>query len=127
MCLRNRAGLLLTGETRGAFRPRGFPPFMAWGWGSDPHTSHTANSMAKLGPILHVIVQSALGGSRVKRQDRVGVRGWKKKKENHLIANRTGHFLFSILAKGWGKGWLNKEEEGQGMEKRIRSCSFKPL
>lgn len=34
---------------------------MSCDWDSELYTSHIANSMVKLGPILHVIVQSNCG------------------------------------------------------------------
>ena len=111
MCLSNRAGLLLTGETGGAFCPPWLPLFMACAWGSDPHTSHSASSMVKLGPILHVIVQSTLGRQQGQKTESGG-QSKKRKKENHLIANRAGHYLFPYLGQGEGKGWLEKKKEG---------------
>lgn len=107
MCLSNRAGLLLVGETRGAFRPPWLTLFLACKWGSDPHTSHNANSMVKLGPILHIIVQSTLRRQQGQKTERK-----KRKKENHLIANRTGHYLFHYLRQGEGEG-VDREEGGR--------------
>lgn len=111
MCLSNRAGLLLVGETRGAFRPPWLTLFLACKWGSDPHTSHNANSMVKLGPILHIIVQSTLRRQQGQKTERGGQRK-KRKKENHLIANRTGHYLFHYLRQGEGEG-VDREEGGR--------------
>ena len=111
MCLSNRAGLLLVGETRGAFRPPWLTLFLACKWGSDPHTSHNANSMVKLGPILHIIVQSTLRRQQGQKTERGGQRK-KRKKENHLIANRTGHYLFHYLRQGEGAG-VDREEGGR--------------
>lgn len=63
-CLRSRAGLLGAGDTRGAPRAPWLPLFAAGRWGSEPHTSHTATSMAKLSAVVHVIVQSGCGSWR---------------------------------------------------------------
>ena len=111
MCLSNRAGLLLTAETRGTFCPPRLLLFMVCPWGSDPHTSHNASSIVKLGPILHVIVQSSLGRQQGQNTERGGQR--KKKKENHLIANRAGHYLFIYLCQGEGEGVVGEEEGGR--------------
>jgi len=79
VCLSNRAGLLLTAETRGTFCPPRLPLFMVCPWGSDPHTSHNASSIVKLGPILHVIVQSSLGRQQGQNTERGGQREKKKR------------------------------------------------
>ena len=109
MCLRNRAGLLLAAETRGTFCPPRLPLFMVCPWGSDPHTSSNASSIVKLGPILHIIVQSSLGRQQGQNTERGGQRGKKRKKENHLIANRAGHYLFIYLGQEEGEGVVGEE------------------
>ena len=53
-------------------------------------------------------MQSSLGRQQGQNTERGGQR--ERKKKNHLIANRAGHYLFIYLCQGEGEGVVGEEE-----------------